>query len=295
MNKNVSLTYILATRNKASFIKLALEELSKHKQDDEELIIIDGNSTDDTKKCLNEFIIKVPKLIDILISEDDNGESHALNKGILQAKGELIKFIADDDIFCYHAIKQAKNIMLADSEIDITFGITFNVVLGYLNTMYTQDDSILRYNRYLKDKTCFSFTGLSLMVRKIFFAKVGLLSTISCAPDTEFTLRASFQKARIKMLPHPYTVRVENNQSNFNYKSRKKFALEGIRLHYKYGRLNFFTYSLLYFYMHLKYNFGMRYKPFINSAKEHKNEAIDISDFYNQLQLFIDSEYTKSL
>lgn len=62
---------------------------------DWELLVIDNNSNDDTRKVVNEFAQSRPDLVRYEF-EGTPGKSNALNTGIKSAKGEIIVFVDDD-------------------------------------------------------------------------------------------------------------------------------------------------------------------------------------------------------
>lgn len=59
-----------------------------------EYIIIDGGSTDNTV----EIIKKYQKYLAFWVSEPDNGQSHAINKGIKKCTGNIFNWVNSDDI-----------------------------------------------------------------------------------------------------------------------------------------------------------------------------------------------------
>lgn len=78
-----------------STIRSVLNQSYKHV----EYIIIDGGSTDGTTKAISAFSI------DRVISERDRGISHAFNKGIGYANGELIGMINAGDTYELDAVQ----------------------------------------------------------------------------------------------------------------------------------------------------------------------------------------------
>ena len=80
------LSYLLATRNRAGFLGPVLDNVAELLGPDDELIVIDGGSTDGTRELLE----RRRDVVSDFISEPDRGEAHALNKGILRARGRWI-------------------------------------------------------------------------------------------------------------------------------------------------------------------------------------------------------------
>lgn len=92
------ISVIIATRNRAQLLKDALQSLFKQERDgafDFEIIVVDNNSTDDTKevvaRCAAQFNGKLTYLF-----EPERGKSAAVNHGIKKAAGSVIAFTDDD-------------------------------------------------------------------------------------------------------------------------------------------------------------------------------------------------------
>ncbi|MDO1451012.1 glycosyltransferase family 2 protein [Rhodocytophaga aerolata] len=62
-----------------------------------EHIIVDGGSSDKTLDVIKHYAVRYPHIR--WISEKDNGQSHAMNKGIQMAKGSIIGFLNVDDYY----------------------------------------------------------------------------------------------------------------------------------------------------------------------------------------------------
>ncbi len=76
-------------------IKKTLESVHKIKNPNIQYIVIDGLSSDGTIDIIKNYL----SIIDILISEKDNGIYDAMNKGLSLAKGDSIIFMNGGDIF----------------------------------------------------------------------------------------------------------------------------------------------------------------------------------------------------
>jgi len=66
-----------------------------------EHLVMDGGSTDETLRILQKY----PHLR--WVSERDLGQTHAINKGLLQARGEIVAYLNSDDVYragTFHAV-----------------------------------------------------------------------------------------------------------------------------------------------------------------------------------------------
>ncbi|MDD4082340.1 MAG: glycosyltransferase family 2 protein [Sphaerochaetaceae bacterium] len=82
-----------------------------------EYIIVDGKSTDDTLKIVGKYKNKISKVI----SEKDKGLYDAMNKGVKNAKGDVVYFLNADDVL--KDSKVVENIVKEfDKNTDFVFG-----------------------------------------------------------------------------------------------------------------------------------------------------------------------------
>ena len=216
---NFSLTYIIATRNRLPFLKITLDRLLKEVLPDEEIVIVDGDSTDGSKIYLQQLFEEGK--IHQYISEPDKNQAHAWNKAMLMANGTIIKKIMDDDVFCYEAIRFCKNYMLQHPLVDVVISNDLSSVLNDHQNIQT----LSRYPQFEKWKSglsqSFTFSDVNMLIKRSTLAYIGLYSTGFVMMDWEYSLRISHLKAEIAYytgynslsVGHPNTVTsLKNNE-----------------------------------------------------------------------------------
>jgi glycosyltransferase involved in cell wall biosynthesis len=92
--KTPQVSVIIPTYNSEHYIKDAIESVLNQTYQDYEIIVIDDGSTDNTRQILEPYQGKIN-----YIYQKNQGVSHARNRGLLEAKGELIAFLDADDFF----------------------------------------------------------------------------------------------------------------------------------------------------------------------------------------------------
>lgn len=91
------ISIITPVYNGEKFIEFAMQNIIKQNCNNLEHIIVDGNSTDNTIEIVKKYALKYPHIR--WISEKDNGQSDAMNKGIKMAGGEILSFLNADDYY----------------------------------------------------------------------------------------------------------------------------------------------------------------------------------------------------
>jgi glycosyltransferase involved in cell wall biosynthesis len=218
--KDINLSYVLTTYNKLPYLKVVMNELIKNCQNDEEIIITDGGSTDGTKEYLKELYNqgKIHKYI----SEKDWGEGHGFNKGIMMAGGKLIKLLSDDDVFCFDVIRRCKEYMLIHPEID-----ALNTHGGWYDLSRDNDIEVFTevylssLQQWKETGKPFAFCMLGIMLNKNSLPLLGLLNPSIVRADAEYSLRITSLKIRLAWYTGVSYVRILNNDSNSVVHSRK--------------------------------------------------------------------------
>ena len=87
------ISIVTPSYNSAKFIEDCIQSVLKQNYPNFEHIVIDGGSTDGTVEILKQY----PHLK--WISEPDEGQSDALNKGFKMAEGDILGWLNADDVY----------------------------------------------------------------------------------------------------------------------------------------------------------------------------------------------------
>lgn len=99
LNKLPKLSIIIPNFNYGNYIEETILSVINQNYPNTELIIIDGGSTDNSI----EIIKKYNKYINYWISEKDNGQADAINRGLKVATGDYVAFMNSDDTYLENA------------------------------------------------------------------------------------------------------------------------------------------------------------------------------------------------
>ena len=195
------ISFVLTTKNRASYLEKALEDTKKLTGPNDELIIIDGNSTDGTKDIIEKHLDSV----DTFISENDEGQGHAYNKGLLLSSGKYICYLTDDDVFYREAVEQAAGIMDNNPDIDVLIPGGMKEKNGKEKYVYMPEGS--DFGKNVESLYMNSWCGLGFFIRASSIAKAGLSDPNCVAHDNSYIAQCisrglNVKFARINMYYH---------------------------------------------------------------------------------------------
>ena len=185
---------ITPSYNQVQFLEKTIESVLAQDYPNLEYIIVDGDSTDGSK----ELIQRYEKEITAWISEPDQGQSEAINKGFELANGEIFAWLNSDDQYYPWAIEQAVDYLLKSSEVGMVYGDTDIIdengqVIGMFNAQQTNYQRLLRGGVYIPQPAAFWYSDL--------YRKVGALDT-SYYFAMDYDLWVRFAKnAEIRYIP----------------------------------------------------------------------------------------------
>jgi glycosyltransferase involved in cell wall biosynthesis len=139
----MKVTIVTVSYNAESTIRNTIESVLSQNGVALEYIIIDGDSTDGTKKIIESFGSQITHFI----SEKDRGIYDGMNKGVSMASGDVIGILNADDIYCDNQV--LRNVLDSFStEIEAVYGNlqyvdqfnTEKIVRTWISKKYNQGD-----------------------------------------------------------------------------------------------------------------------------------------------------------
>lgn len=236
-------SYILVTKDRANLLEKSLLNVKSFKTARDELIVVNGGSSDETI----EVIKKYHELIDKIISEQDLSPAHGVNKGILISCGKYIKYLTDDDILYKGALYKAISILEKHPEIDLLVcgGIRKRFESKRINVSYAPPRS--NYGQSIKDVFKYGTNAMGYIIRRKSLAKIGLAPTDLIADFTFikncFLSNAVIRFCRVKL----YFQNVhESTITSLNQKEVNRLLFKFVKENTSYSY--FFRYSINWFF-----------------------------------------------
>ena len=113
----MTFSIITACFNAAPTVADTLKSISSQSYQNIEHIIIDGLSTDDTLKIVQQF-----PHVSTIISEKDGGIYHAMNRGIGLCTGEVVGILNADDVYAHEDVISKVADLFKDASVDAIYG-----------------------------------------------------------------------------------------------------------------------------------------------------------------------------
>ncbi|MBF9222149.1 glycosyltransferase [Hymenobacter ruricola] len=229
------ISYIVTTYNKLAYLQQVLGRLIQARRADEEIVVADGGSSDGTTAYLRQLFEE--GRIQQFISERDKGEAHGFNKGMMMARGEVVKIVTDDDAYHYPTIRRALEFMEANPDVDVVLGNCAKTALHDLTQGRVPYEPAQKYQEWLQNRTPFWMIALPMMVRRKSLALTGLFATGIVLIDLEFIYRITSLKTNIAWCSGVLSMHLDNADGNFNRMKPEAIKLEHDKARFAYARV----------------------------------------------------------
>ena len=176
-----NLTVIVPVYNTSIYLKKCIDSILTQIDDEDEILLINDGSTDDSEQIIKEYESKEPNMI-TYYKKENAGIADTRNLGILKAKGKYILFVDSDDYIREDLIKALKNYMKKDIDI-IKFkldrvdenGQVLEKVDGPIFDIITGEQAfnLLAFSDVLLDSPCVYLFKKELFIKNDFKFKVG--------------------------------------------------------------------------------------------------------------------------
>ncbi len=146
MSETPLVSIITPSYNQAAFLEHTLNSVFLQTYPNLEYLVVDGASTDGSV----EIIRRNAGRLAYWVSEKDQGQAEAINKGFQRARGEIIAWLNSDDIYLPGAITQAVHALQTHPQAGLVFGdaITMDAQGRPLNQLSFGDwglDELMRF------------------------------------------------------------------------------------------------------------------------------------------------------
>jgi glycosyltransferase involved in cell wall biosynthesis len=112
------ISIITPSFNQAEFIEATILSVLEQQGVDLEYIIIDGGSTDGSVEIIEKYADRLA----YWISEPDQGQTEAINKGFARAQGDIIAWLNSDDTYQPGALAEAVGYLAEHPELGLVYG-----------------------------------------------------------------------------------------------------------------------------------------------------------------------------
>lgn len=210
------ISIITPTYNQAEFIEDTILSVIGQNYQNLEYIIIDGGSTDKTIEIIKKYESKLT----FWVSENDRGQSHAINKGFQNATGDILMWLNSDDILLPNVLYYVSNQVKINGS-----GLYFGNCI-FLNdhdqNFYCQGSNvILQSNKFNLEENAFIIQPSSFWTKDV-WEKTGFINeNLQFALDWEWFIRV--KKNNFNLFP------LQKCISIYRFHNKHKSGIGGLK------------------------------------------------------------------
>lgn len=246
MNNLPLISVIIPTYNREELLPKAMMSVISQTYKNWELLIVDDNSTDQTRKVVEQYASN-DKRIKYQKNDRNKGPSGARNCGILHSKGEFIAFLdSDDEWFDYHLTDSLHTINNTGADVCFSLWVERrneeivkvfdrkelqNNLKNKMEIFETYNNAVLfdkgLFEHFLNDSGWFYHIN-TMVIRKSMIDKIGLLNEkFIYGEDSEYIVRF-FDHSKIALINNPHFIYNQSHDSLYFFCDRSGLDVEEI-------------------------------------------------------------------
>ncbi len=189
------ISIVIPSYNQGHFISETLESIVSQNYPNLELIVVDGGSSDETVSVIRRYADHIKWWV----SEADEGQANAINKGMSHATGEILAWLNSDDCLMPGALFRVAVQFMASDNTEVVYG--HRVLINEAGkdvgrwVMPGHRKFILTYADFIPQETMFWRAALWLKVGS------GVDESFRFAMDWELIRRFIEANAKFKLIP----------------------------------------------------------------------------------------------
>jgi glycosyltransferase involved in cell wall biosynthesis len=225
------LTIVTPSLNQAAFLERTIRSVLDQGYEQLEYLVVDGGSTDGSVEIIERYADRLAWWV----SEPDEGQTDAINKGLARATGEIVAYINSDDYYLPEAFEEAVTALASTDALWAVGAARFVDSSDRLTEVWhPRQPSAARYRWILYP---WGVPQAATFWRRDAFQRHGAFRRdMHYVFDTEFGLRLLFAGERPEIIDRELAVRVVHedakswNRRPFDEEERQLVRLYGPRL-----------------------------------------------------------------
>lgn len=121
--KHPLVSIITPSLNQGKFLEQTILSVLNQSYPNIEYIIIDGGSTDHSADIIKRYASRLA----YWVSEKDNGQSDAINKGLKHSSGQIVAYLNSDDVYAPDAVANIVDAFNKHPEMAMIYGKCINI------------------------------------------------------------------------------------------------------------------------------------------------------------------------
>lgn len=226
----MNISIVIPTYKRTDYLERLLKSIEKQTFKSFEIIVVDDHSPnqEDYQKIIEKYKVVFHEFT-FLTNEKNSGAPHSRNRGIKQAKYDLIALVDDDDEWLPNKLQHQVEVFEKDSDVDIVYTWT-DAIDENRKIVHEYRKEIEGNPKYEILKGCF-IPSPSVMVRKSKILSTGLFDeNLPSCQDWDMWTRMILDGAKVKVVREVDTLYHKHSNGTIGLSKR---AYKGFMIYFK--------------------------------------------------------------